>query len=99
MQSVPITTNVVSFEFHSGEVYSIQHYVIKFVSDLQQVDGKNSSGHWLKSGDLIYSSQRHTVINHCDRRITHLGDIDISFALFNIFTYFLMPFGWYQVTL
>jgi hypothetical protein len=23
----------------SGEVYSIQHYVIKFVSDLQQVDG------------------------------------------------------------
>jgi hypothetical protein len=23
----------------SGEVYSIQHYVIKFVSDLQQVGG------------------------------------------------------------
>ena len=27
------------FESHSGEVFPIQHYVIKFVSDLQQVDG------------------------------------------------------------
>ena len=27
------------FEPRSGEVYSIQHYVIKFVSDLRQVDG------------------------------------------------------------
>jgi hypothetical protein len=27
------------FESQSGEVYSIQHYVIKFVSDLQQVGG------------------------------------------------------------
>ena len=26
-----------SFESRSGEVYSIQHYVIKFVSDLLQV--------------------------------------------------------------
>ena len=25
---------------------------------------------------LIEYSQRHSVINHCDRRITHLGDID-----------------------
>ena len=25
--------------YFSGEVYSIQHYVIKFVSDLRQVDG------------------------------------------------------------
>jgi hypothetical protein len=29
----------VEFESLSGEVYSIQLYVIKFVSDLQQVDG------------------------------------------------------------
>ena len=36
MQSVPIATNVVSeFELRSGEVYSIHHYVIKFVSDLR----------------------------------------------------------------
>jgi hypothetical protein len=27
------------FEPRSGEVYSIQHYVIKFVSELQQVGG------------------------------------------------------------
>ena len=25
------------FESHPGEVYSIQHYVIKFISDLRQV--------------------------------------------------------------
>jgi hypothetical protein len=37
MHSMPITTNVVSSDH--GEVYSIQHYVIKFVSDLWQVSG------------------------------------------------------------
>jgi hypothetical protein len=30
MQSVPITTKVVSSNAAHGEVYSIQHYVIKF---------------------------------------------------------------------
>jgi hypothetical protein len=39
MQSVPITTKVVSLNPTHGEVYSVQHYVIKFVSDLQQVSG------------------------------------------------------------
>jgi len=39
MQSVPITTNVVSSNPAHGEVYSIQHYVIKFVSDFRQVGG------------------------------------------------------------
>jgi hypothetical protein len=41
MQSVPITTNVVisNIEYRLGGVYSIQHYVIKFVSDLRQVGG------------------------------------------------------------
>jgi hypothetical protein len=39
MQSVPITTNVVSSNPVHGEVYSIQHYVIKFVSDLRQIGG------------------------------------------------------------
>jgi hypothetical protein len=39
MQSVPITTKVVSLNPTHGEVYSIQHYVIKFVSDLRQVGG------------------------------------------------------------
>ena len=36
MQSVPITINVVSSNPVNSEVYSIQHYVIKFVSDLRQ---------------------------------------------------------------
>jgi len=35
MQSLPITTNVVS----SNPAPAIQHYVIKFVSDLRKVDG------------------------------------------------------------
>jgi hypothetical protein len=34
VQSVPVTTKVVSSNPAHGEVYSIQHYVIKFVSDL-----------------------------------------------------------------
>ena len=36
MQSVPITTNAVSSNPANGEVYSIQHYVIKFARDLIQ---------------------------------------------------------------
>jgi hypothetical protein len=39
MQSVPITTNVAGYIPAHGEVYSIQHYVIQFVSDLRQVGG------------------------------------------------------------
>ena len=39
MQSMPITTKVVSVNPAHGEVYSIQHYVNKFVSDLRQVGG------------------------------------------------------------
>ena len=41
MQSVPITSNVASSNpaQTSDKVYSIQHYVIKFVSDLRQVGG------------------------------------------------------------
>jgi hypothetical protein len=34
MLSVPITTKAVSLNPVHGKVYSIQHYVIKFVSDL-----------------------------------------------------------------
>ena len=39
VQSVPITNNVVSSNPVHGKVYLIKHYVIKFVSDLRQVDG------------------------------------------------------------
>ena len=37
VQSVPITTKVVSSNLVHDEVYSIQDYVIKLVSDLRQV--------------------------------------------------------------
>jgi len=36
VQSVPFTTKVLSSNPADGEVYSMQHYVIKFVSDLRQ---------------------------------------------------------------
>ena len=39
VQSVPITTQVVNSNPVYGEVYLIQHYVIKLVSDLRQVSG------------------------------------------------------------
>jgi len=39
VQSVPIITKVPSSNPVHGEVYSIQDYVIKFVSDLRQVGG------------------------------------------------------------
>jgi hypothetical protein len=39
VQSVPITTKVVSSNPDHGEVFSIQNYVIKFVSDLGQISG------------------------------------------------------------
>ena len=39
MQSVPITTEDLSSNSTHGEVYSIQHYEIKFVRDLRQVGG------------------------------------------------------------
>jgi hypothetical protein len=38
VQSVLITTKVSLNHVH-GEVYSIQHYVIKFVNDLRYVSG------------------------------------------------------------
>ena len=39
VQSVPITTYVVSLNPTNGEVYSIQHYVIKISSDLPSIAG------------------------------------------------------------
>jgi hypothetical protein len=39
VQSVPITIKVVSLNPIYGDVYLIQHHVIKFVSGLQQVGG------------------------------------------------------------
>jgi len=44
LQTVPITTKVVSSNPVHGEVYSMQHYVIKFVSVLQLVVLSGYSG-------------------------------------------------------
>ena len=37
VQSVSITTDVVSSNLDQGELYSMQHYVIKFVSELRSM--------------------------------------------------------------
>ena len=39
VQSVPMTTKVMSSNPLHGEMYSIQHYLIKFVRDLRQIGG------------------------------------------------------------
>jgi hypothetical protein len=39
------------------------------------------------------------MINHCDRRITHLGDLDISFVLLNIFSKFILHLECYLLSL
>jgi hypothetical protein len=43
MKSVSITTDVVSLNLDQNKVNSIQHYVMKFVSDLRPVGGF----HWV----------------------------------------------------
>jgi hypothetical protein len=53
---MPFTTNVVSSNPAHGEVYSIQHYVIKFVGGLGQVGGlRQVGGLGQVSGFLWYS--------------------------------------------
>jgi hypothetical protein len=39
LQSVPVSTNVVSSNPAHDEIYLIQHYVIKFVSEFRHVSG------------------------------------------------------------
>jgi hypothetical protein len=38
----------------------------------------------------VQYSQRDTMINHCDRCNTRLGDLDISFVLLDIISKFLL---------
>jgi hypothetical protein len=47
VQSVPMTSKVVA---RTGEVYSTQHYVIKFFSDV--------TGRWFSPGTLVTSSNK-----------------------------------------
>ena len=48
MQSVPITTNIVWSSPAQKRVYSIQHYVIKFVSE----------SWWFSSGTPVFSTNK-----------------------------------------
>ena len=61
MQSVPIVTNVLSSNPAHGKVYSIQHYVIKFVSDLRQVVGFLHKESWPPqySWNIVESDVKH----------------------------------------
>jgi hypothetical protein len=52
VQSVPIATKVVSSNYVHGEVYSIQHYVIKFVKDLL---------HWFSPVSSTNKNDRHDI--------------------------------------
>jgi hypothetical protein len=49
MHSVSITTDVVSSNLDQGELYSIQQYVIKFVSELRR---------WFSPGTLVSSTNK-----------------------------------------
>jgi len=51
VQSVPITTKIVSLNPAHGAVYSIPHYVIKFVSDFQ-------TGLWFSPGTPVSSNNK-----------------------------------------
>jgi hypothetical protein len=53
MQLVPIIINVVSLNPYQGEVYSIQHYVIKFVSEMYSIQ------HYV----IKFVSQRSVVVS------------------------------------
>ena len=79
MQSVPITTKVMSSNHAHGEVYCIQHYVMKFVSDLQQdtsthkSDGQDIAEILLKEGfNTITLPQSHSFITSIQLLMAHL---------------------------
>jgi hypothetical protein len=55
VQSVPITTRVASSNSGQSDVSSIQHYVIKLVSDLRQVRGFLSI-HYVFSYNILEES-------------------------------------------
>ena len=69
VQLVPIATKVVCLNPVYGEVYSVQHYVIKFVSDLRQV--------WFSSGIPVSSTNKTDHLNITEILLkTALGTIN-----------------------
>jgi hypothetical protein len=61
-----------------------EHGVLRIC--LKFLHSKMQSYVWILkwSEDCIQYSPRHSVINHYDRHITHLADMNISFVPFNI---------------
>ena len=102
-----LTSSVVDrgFEPRSGQTkdykigiycFSTKHAALKRKSKDWLALNKNNvseQGSTLNASQRLQHSQRHSVINHCDRHITLLSDTDISFDLFKLFTYFDTPFG------
>ena len=84
--TMPITTKVVSSNATHDEMYSIQHYVIKFVSDLWQVAGFLHQYDWPPrySWNIVESGVKHhnphnLSIVYCIR------EIQIGFSLYKLF--------------
>jgi hypothetical protein len=74
VQSVPITTIVVSSNPAHGEVYLIQHYVIKFGSDLRQVgvpgtpvSSTNKTNHH-DITEILLKVALNTITSNCSSR-------------------------------
>ena len=64
MQSVSITTKVVNSNPAHGEVYSIQHYVIKFVCDLRKDGGFLHHENWPQryNCNIVEGSVKHYIL-------------------------------------
>ena len=60
------------FQFRSGDVYSIQHYVIKFVSYLRQVGGFLQQQNWQPryNWNIVESGVKHHKPNLINVRVT-----------------------------
>jgi hypothetical protein len=85
VQSVPMTIKVASSNPAHGKVYLIQHYVIKFVSDLQQglwfslVFSNNTTDHH-DITEILLKWALNTIIPNPPK----LFDYDVQYTLFNI---------------
>ena len=83
---MPSTTKVVSSNPVHGKVYSIQHYVIKFVSDLQQVDGFFRYSCFLHLWNLLPRYNPNIVesgVKHHKLNQTYLFALSIVLVIFN----------------
>jgi hypothetical protein len=83
------------FESHSGEVYLIQYYVIKFVSDLQQVGGFLQVLRFPPPGGLWFFVLFRKYFSDSTRvriYIYFVAQSEIFFPEFNIRLYYKMPY-------